>query len=37
MNRFFIDFNPDPAAADPEAIDFDGILTYQATRTNETR
>ena len=37
MNRFFIDFDPDRTAADPDSIDFDGILTYQATRMNEPR
>lgn len=37
MNRFFIDFDPERDVADPDSIDFDGILTYQATRMIETR
>lgn len=30
--RFFTDFNPKRRVKDPDAIDFDGILTYHATR-----
>ncbi|GAA5127062.1 hypothetical protein GCM10023212_31300 [Luteolibacter yonseiensis] len=32
MDRFFVDFDPDRRVADPDRIDFDGILTYHATR-----
>lgn len=31
-DRFFLDFDPLHLAADPDAVDFDGILTYHATR-----
>ncbi len=30
--RFFLDFDPRRAVADPEVVDFDGILTYHFTR-----
>lgn len=32
MDRFFVDFDPGRVVTDPDAIDFDGILTYHATR-----
>ena len=32
VDRFFLDFDPQRLIADPEAVDFDGILTYHATR-----
>ncbi len=32
MDRFFVDFDPQRVVADPDRIDFDGILTYQTTR-----
>lgn len=32
VDRFFVDFDPDRMVTDPDRIDFDGILTYQATR-----
>jgi SAM-dependent methyltransferase len=32
IDRFFVDFDPARAVEDPDRIDFDGILTYQATR-----
>ena len=32
LTRFFLDFDPDRIADDPDRADFDGILTYQATR-----
>lgn len=32
LDRFFVDFDPTRAVADPDRADFDGILTYQATR-----
>ena len=31
VDRFFVDFNPSRVVADPDRIDFDGILTYHAT------
>lgn len=33
VDRFFVDFDPKRVVADPDRIDFDGILTYFATRT----
>ena len=30
--KFFVDFDPGRHVTDPDRIDFDGILTYQATR-----
>ncbi|NQX02825.1 hypothetical protein HQ447_19365, partial [bacterium] len=35
MERFFVDFDPARVVADPDRIDFDGILTYHATRLRE--
>lgn len=32
VDRFFVDFDPVREVADPDRIDFDGILTYQAAR-----
>ena len=32
MDRFFVDFDSDRTVIDPDRIDFDGILTYHATR-----
>ena len=32
VDSFFLDFDPDRVVADPEIVDFDGILTYHATR-----
>lgn len=32
LERFFLDFDPGRQVADPEVVDFDGILTYHATR-----
>jgi SAM-dependent methyltransferase len=32
VDRFFVDFDPARAVTDPDRIDFDGILTYHATR-----
>ena len=32
VDRFFVDFDPTRIVTDPERIDFDGILTYHATR-----
>ncbi len=32
VDRFFVDFNPARVVADPDSTDFDGILTYHATR-----
>ena len=32
VERFFVDFAPDRPVTDPDRIDFDGILTYHATR-----
>jgi SAM-dependent methyltransferase len=32
VDRFFLDFDPERQVADPEVVDFDGILTYHATR-----
>jgi SAM-dependent methyltransferase len=32
VDRFFVDFDPGRVVADPDRIDFDGILTYHATR-----
>ncbi len=32
LDRFFVDFDPDRNVKDPDAVDFDGILTYQATK-----
>ena len=33
VDRFFLDFDPSRAVADPDRVNFDGILTYHATRT----
>jgi SAM-dependent methyltransferase len=33
MERFFVDFDPQRVVEDPDRINFDGILTYLATRT----
>jgi SAM-dependent methyltransferase len=32
MDRFMVDFDPLRKVADPDRVDFDGILTYHATR-----
>jgi SAM-dependent methyltransferase len=32
IDRFFVDFDPARLVADPDRIDFGGILTYHATR-----
>ncbi len=32
IDRFFVDFDPVRVVEDPDRIDFDGILTYHATR-----
>ena len=32
VDRFFVDFDPSCVVTDPDQIDFDGILTYHATR-----
>lgn len=32
VERFFLDFDPKRVVADPDRVDFDGILTYLATR-----
>lgn len=32
--RYFLDFNPALSPEDPDCADFDGIITYQATRAN---
>jgi SAM-dependent methyltransferase len=32
VQRFFLDFDPAWTVADPDDIDFDGIITYHATR-----
>ncbi|MEN9974434.1 MAG: hypothetical protein RLZZ282_440 [Verrucomicrobiota bacterium] len=32
LDRFFVDFDPSRVVDDPDITDFDGILTYQATR-----
>jgi hypothetical protein len=32
MDRFFVDFDPRRVVEDPDRINFDGILTYLATR-----
>ena len=34
VDRFFLDFDPERQVSDPEVVDFDGILTYHATRLN---
>lgn len=34
-DRFFVDFDPARIVTDPDRIDFDGILTYHATRVAE--
>ena len=34
LNRFFLDFDPGQTTGDPDHADFDGILTYQATRAD---
>jgi SAM-dependent methyltransferase len=33
VDRVFLDFDPSRAVADPDRVNFDGILTYHATRT----
>lgn len=33
VDRFLVDFDPKRVVTDPDRIDFDGILTYLATRT----
>jgi SAM-dependent methyltransferase len=33
VDRFFLDFDPLRVVADPDRVNFDGILTYHATRT----
>jgi SAM-dependent methyltransferase len=35
VDRFFVDFDPLRVVDDPDRIDFDGILTYQATRLGD--
>ncbi|MGL4400287.1 MAG: class I SAM-dependent methyltransferase [Luteolibacter sp.] len=35
LDRFFVDFDPLRVVEDPDRIDFDGILTYQATRLEQ--
>jgi SAM-dependent methyltransferase len=35
VNRFFVDFDSEREVNDPDAIDFDGILTYHAVRAPE--
>jgi SAM-dependent methyltransferase len=35
LDRFFVDFDPLRVVEDPDQIDFDGILTYQATRREQ--
>lgn len=32
VDRFFVDFDPERRVADPDEIDFDGILTYYAAK-----
>lgn len=32
VDRFFLDFDPAREVPDPDCVDFDGILTYHATR-----
>ncbi len=32
LDKFFVDFDPSRLVTDPDRIDFDGILTYYATR-----
>jgi SAM-dependent methyltransferase len=32
VDRFFLDFDPNLTPEDPDHVDFDGILTYHATR-----
>lgn len=32
VNQFFVDFDPSRIVTDPDRVDFDGILTYHATR-----
>ncbi|MES2477401.1 MAG: class I SAM-dependent methyltransferase [Verrucomicrobiota bacterium] len=32
VDGFFLDFDPEHVAADPDRVNFDGILTYHATR-----
>lgn len=34
LNRFSLDFDPGQTTGDPDRADFDGILTYQATRVD---
>lgn len=36
LERFFLDFDPTHAVDDPDTADFDGILTYHATRKEES-
>ena len=33
VDRFFLDFDPERTVTDPDRVDFDGILTYHASRT----
>lgn len=35
--RYFLDFDPQRVVPDPDLVDFDGILTYLAVRTDENR
>ena len=35
VDACFLDFGPTPTPGDPDAEDFDGILTYHATRLPE--
>ena len=32
IDRFFLDFDPARTTKDPDREDFDGILTYEATK-----
>lgn len=32
LDRFYLDFDPSHTAENPDDVDFDGILTYEATR-----
>ncbi len=36
VERVFLDFDPQWEVPDPEQVDFDGILTYHATRDQDT-
>jgi len=35
VDKFFVDFTPERPVTDPDRIDFDGILTYHATRVSQ--